>query len=241
MKGYWLFILIPALLCGCQPVRNKTTVEQIYELDPSGRIYVSPSLVKDPPRRVAILPFQSVVGGGRIEGSRSIFHFLTRREDASAQVAEQMRQTFFGQFAQLEFDLLKMSRVDRILSQEGLESVEKIQSTPPQRLGEILGADAVIFGEITQFDYYYGFLYAQLAAGLSIQMIDTRDGGVLWHARDTRRDHYLRVALDPIGLAVGLFQIGFALMPINMMRAMDEVCRELVGTIPPPKFPQENS
>ncbi len=241
MKMLWLFVLLSAFLAGCQPVRNKDTMEQIYELDPSGRIYVSPSLVNDPPRRVAILPFQSVVGGGRIEGSRSIFHWLTRREDASAQVAEQMRQAFFGQFAQLEFDLLKMSRVDRILSQEGLESVEKIRSTPAQHLGEILGADAVIFGEVSQFDYYYGLLYAQLAAGLSMQMIDTRDGRVLWQVRDTRRDHWLRVALDPIGIAVGLFQIGFAMRPINMMRAMDEVCREIVGTIPPPKFTPENS
>jgi hypothetical protein len=40
---------------------------------------------------------------------------------------------------------------------------------------------------------------------------------------------------DPIALVVGLFQVGFSMRPINMMRAMDEICRELVGTIPPPQ------
>lgn len=236
MKWYWLILLIPAVFWGCEPVRNKTTLEQLYELDPSGKTYVSPSLEKDPPRTVAILPFRSVVGGGRIEGSRSLFHLLTRRGEDSAKLAERMRQSFYGQFAQLEFDQLKISQVDRILSKEGLDSWEKIRSLPPRRLGELLGADALIFGEVTQFDYYYGFLYSQLAAGLSMQMVEAHSGQILWQVHDARRDHSVRVALDPIGLAVGLFQIGFHMRPISMMRAMDEICRELVGTIPPPHF-----
>jgi hypothetical protein len=236
MRHYWLLLLIPAVLWGCQPVRTKTTLEQVYELDPSGKTYISPSLEEDPPRTVAILPFRSVIGGGRIEGSRSLFHLLTRRGEDSAKLAERMRQTFYGQFSQLEFDQLKISQVDHLLSQEGLDSWEKIRALPSRRLGEILGADALVFGEVTQFDYYYGFLYSQLAAGLSVEMVEARSGRILWQAHDARRDHSFRVALDPIGLAVGLFQIGFHMRPISMMRAMDEICRELVGRLPPRHF-----
>lgn len=219
---------------GCQPIKTKTTLDRLYELDPQGKIYVSPTLRDKIPKKIAILPFHSLVGEGRIEGSRFLFNLLTGKEKTSSNtpIAEKMRRAFLGQFAQLEFDLLKLSDIDRLLNKEQLDSWEKIRSIPASDLGKILGADALIFGQVTNFDYYYGFLYAQLAVGLSIEMVAAASGEVLWRVKDARRDHTVRVVFDPLGLLVGLFQVGFALRPINMMRAMDEICREVVGTFP---------
>ena len=224
-----------ALLTSCTPIKTKTPVERLYELDPKGKIHISPALKENPPKSVALLPFRSLVEEGRIEGSRSFFNFLTGKKEVHPEHLEQrMRQSFFGQFSQLEFNHVKLSRVDRVLKREDLDSWEKFRSVPPQRLGELLGADALIFGEVTHFDYYYAFLYSQLAVGLSLEMVDARTGEVLWRVHDARRDHTVRVVYDPIAVVVGLVQIGFAMRPINMMRAMDEISRELVGTIPPP-------
>jgi hypothetical protein len=229
------FLIALGLLASCTPIKTKTSVERLYELDPKGKIYISPALKENPPKTIALLPFRSLIGEGRIEGSQSFFNFLTvRKEVHPEELAERMRQSFFGQFSQLEFEHVKISRVDRILKKEELDSWEKIRSIPPQHLGQLLGADALVFGEVTHFDYYYALLYSQLAVGLSMEMIDARTGELLWKVHDARRDHSVRVAYDPIALTVGLFQIGFAMRPINMMRAMDEISRELVGTIPPP-------
>ncbi len=238
---YWIVLLIPALLLGCVPMRTKNTLERAYELDPKGSLFVSPILRSNPPRKVAILPFRSAVGAGRIEGSRALFNVFNGHENSTVKLAARMRDAFYGQFAQLEFDEMKITRVDRILSENGLDSWEQVRSLTAQKLGKLLGVDALVFGEVTHFDYYYGVLYAQLAAGLSLEMVDARDGELLWHAKDARRDHSFRIALDPIGLTVGVFQVGLHMRPISMMRAMDEACRELVGTIPPPHFPLEKS
>jgi hypothetical protein len=170
-----------------------------------------------------------------VEGSQELFNALSKKDPTQPEdVGERMRRAFFGQFAQLEFDHVKISRIDRALRKEGLDTWEKMKSLSPQRWGEILGADAVVSGEVTHFDYYYAFLYSQLAVGLSLEMVDTRTGETLWKVNDARRDHTIRIVYDPIALVVGLFQVGFSMRPINMMRAMDEICRELVGTIPPP-------
>lgn len=231
-------VSIAGFLWGCTPVRTKNIVDRVYELDPQGRIFVSKNLLENPPKTVAVLPFRSQIGEGSVEGSEELFNFLNRKDPAQPEpIEERMRRAFFGQFAQLEFDHLKISRIDRTLRREGLDTWEKMKALSPQRLGELLGADAVIFGEVTHFDYYYVFLYSQLAVGLSLEMIGTKTEEVLWRVRDARRDHTVRIVYDPIALAVGLFQVGFSMRPINMMRAMDEICRELVGTIPPP---QEN-
>jgi PBP1b-binding outer membrane lipoprotein LpoB len=225
-------------LASCEPPKTKSTLDRIYELDPKGKIYISSKLKETPPKTVAILPFNSLIGEGRIEGSRSLFNTMTgRSEDHPELLAARMRRSFFGQFSQLEFDHVKLSRIDRMLQKEGLDSWEKLRSASPQHLGELLKADALVFGEVTHFDYYYALLYTQLAVGLSMEMVETKTGEILWRVEDSRRDHTVRVVYDPFALAVGLFQAGFSLRPINMMRAMDEICRELVGTIPPPIDP----
>ena len=165
----FFFFFALAALTACEPVKTKTTLDRVYELDPSGKTLVSPTLKEKPPRTVAVLPFRSQIGEGRIERSRSLFNFLTGREkDNPELVAEKMRRAFFGQFSQLEFDHVKLSRVDRILKSAELDSWEKIRSVSAQHLGELLGAEAFVFGQVTHFDYYYAFLYSQLAVGLSL-------------------------------------------------------------------------
>jgi hypothetical protein len=239
LKKVLQILILPLLvgfLCSCTPVRTKNVVDRVYELDPQGKIFVSKTLLENPPKTVAVLPFRSRMGEGRVEGSEELFNFLSRKDPSQPEsIGERMRRAFFGQFAQLEFDHVKISRIDRTLRREGLDTWEKMKSLSPQRLGELLGADAVIFGEVTHFDYYYAFLYSQLAVGLSLEMRDTKSGEVLWRVHDARRDHTVRIVYDPIALAVGLFQVGFSMRPINMMRAMDEICRELVWTVPPPQ------
>ena len=226
---------LAGFLGSCTPAPTKNIVDRVYELDPQGKIFVSKTLLENPPKTVAVLPFRSQIGEGRVEGSEGLFNFLSRKDPSQPEsVGERMRRAFFGQFAQLEFDHVKISRIDRTLQREGLDTWEQLEIFPLQRLGELLGADAVIVGQVTHFDYYYVFLYSQLAVGLSLEMRDTKTGDVLWRVHDARRVHTARIAYEPIAIAVGLFQVGFSMRPINMMRAMDEICRELVGTIPPP-------
>jgi hypothetical protein len=148
-------------------------------------------------------------------------------------LAEEMRLAFFGQLAQLPFELTHPVHVDQKLTAIGLKSWDDLKATSAGELAGLLGVDALVFGEVVNFDYYYGLLYAQLAAGLRLEMISST-GEMLWRFNDTRRNHTVRIALDPIAIAVGLFQAGFALRAVAMARAMDEICREAVATIPPP-------
>lgn len=42
------FLIALGLLVGCTPVRTKTPVERLYELDPKGKIFISPVLKENP-------------------------------------------------------------------------------------------------------------------------------------------------------------------------------------------------
>ncbi len=234
-----LFLVFPLLLPvnSCAPRKTKTSVDRLYELDPSGRLYIHPRLATNPPRIIAVLPFRSLVGEGRVMGSQKLFLDLSgEKEDSLTPLAEQMRLAFYGQISQLPFEMIHPSRVDARLKAEGLTSWDAIKAVRPEALGDLLAVDGVIFGEVVHLDYIYGILYTQLAAGLRLEMISTSSGETLWRFKDTRRDHTVRIALDPVSLAVGLFQAGFSLRAVNMARAMDEICREAVATIPSPHW-----
>ena len=234
---FMLICLIAAVTiftAGCAPRKSKTLIDRVYELDPFGRLFVHPDLNKCPPRTIAVMPFKSLVGEGRIEGSQRLLATLWHKKRITPEtLAAQMRITFFGQLSQRRFRLLHPDEVDDILARHGIVGFEQARGTSVKELGRLLGVDAVIFGYVKNFDYYYGFLYTQLAVGLKLEMYSTTNGELLWRFNDTRRDHTVRVALDPISLAVGLFQAAFSLRGINMTRQMDEICREAVATIPP--------
>ncbi len=228
-----LLLILGTLPGGCAPRKSKTIIDRVYELDPFGRLFVHPDLRKSPPKSIGVLPFKSLVGEGRIEGSQKLLATLWHKKKITPELlASEMRITFFGQLSQRRFRLIHPDEVDEILRRNGIEGFEQARAMSVLKLGQLLGVDAVIFGYVKNFDYYYAFLYTQLAVGLRLEMYSTKNGELLWRFNDTRRDHTVRVALDPISLAVGLFQAGFSLRGINMTRQMDEICREAVATIP---------
>jgi hypothetical protein len=196
-KALLLFLVFPLLfpVNSCAPRKTKTSVDRVYELDPSGRLYIHPRLVTNPPRTLAVLPFRSLVGEGRVMGSQKLFLDLNGEKEGSPMpLAEQMRFAFYGQIAQLPFEMIHPSRVDSRLKAEGLTSWDAIKALGPEELGDLLAVDGVIFGEVVHLDYIYGILYTQLAAGLRLEMISTASGETLWRFKDTRRDHTVRVA-----------------------------------------------
>jgi len=228
-----MILLFALFASSCAPRKSKTFIDRVYELDPYGRLFIHPDFHKHPPRTIAVLPFKSLVGEGRIEGSQKLLATLWHKKRITPEIlASQMRITFFGQLAQRRFRLIHPEEADEILARHGIAGFEKVKATSVVKLGRMLGVDAIIFGYVKNFDYYYAFLYTQLAVGLRLEMYSANNGELLWRFNDTRRDHTVRVALDPISLAVGLFQAGFSLRGIKMTRQMDEICREAVATIP---------
>jgi hypothetical protein len=72
-----------------------------------------------------------------VEGSQDLFNALSKKDPNLPEViGERMRRAFFGQFAQLEFDHVKISRIDRTLRKEGLDTWDSMKSVPPPQSSE---------------------------------------------------------------------------------------------------------
>jgi len=168
----------------------------------------------DPPRKVAVLPFSD---RSHTEG-----------------LANLVRTSFYSRLSALTFIDLELFQVDDLLKAHGLVTNERISQTPVKELGRILGADAIIFGEVTEFDRVFAGLYSQLSVGAAITIYDTRSGEKLWADSHVSRFHEGALPFDILSIPLITMRSGFNLRETVKVRVVDELCRELIVRIPAP-------
>ncbi len=183
-----------------------------------GEYRVDPSLRAHPPQTVAVLPFLNKTG------KKEAFDIV--------------RQSFHGHFSTLKYTPVPLFKVDQVLRQADLDTPEKVAQTPPQKLREILHTDAIIRGEITNFDRIYAGIYSQVAVGAEVQMIEGKSGKELWWGKHVSRKHAGGVSTTPVGLILTAVSTALNMREIELLRSSDDLFRDMVKTIPQPTLDQ---
>jgi len=70
--------------------------------------------------------------------------------------------------------------MEETFRQNGLTTAGDIQQTPPAKLREIFGADAVLYSKITQYGTTYRVLDSATVVSTSAKLVDLKTGTVLW-------------------------------------------------------------
>lgn len=170
---------------------------------------------KNPPRQVAVLPFaDSTQTNG---------------------LADLVRAAFYSHLSVLPFNDLELYQVDARLKDHDLSTADRIAQTPVKDLGLILGVDAVVFGEVTEFDRVFAGFYSQLSVGAAITIYDTRSGQRLWADSHVSRFHEGGLPFSIISIPLITMRSGLNLRETVKLRAVDELCRELINRIPSSK------
>jgi hypothetical protein len=206
----------------------------MYQLDPGGKEFnISDKFYTDPPMKIAILPFDNLVGGKYILNSVPIPRFSEEETDSwNWTYANRLRRFFFGHFASREFVDIELMYVDKMLQELGILTPNDLSKIPAQELGEILGADALIYGEVIEYKNSYYMLFKQIRIGLSIKCVSTKDGTVFFEGEQVRHDNDIRVATNPFDFVIASFQNSMSMRDVYAARASEEVVRELVIRIP---------
>ena len=213
---------------------KKSTIDRIYQIDPGNKVFeISDKFYSDPPRRIAILPFDNLVGGNYILNSIPLPRFSEKEEDGwNWTYANRLRRFFFGHFAAREFVDIELMYVDKMLEALGILTPNDLYKVPAQELGRILDADALIYGQVTEYKNSYYTLFAQIQIGLHVKCVSTEDGTVYFEGEHIRHDNDIRVATNPLDFVIASFQNYMSLRDVYAARASEEVVRELVIRIP---------
>ncbi len=100
--------------------------------------------------------------------------------------------------------------------------------------GKILNVDAVVFGTISDFDKLFAVIYSNVSVGAEIRMVDTRTGKLLWSGQHVTRIHEGGISTNPIGLIATVIATAMNIRDIQLLRACDDLFRDMVKTIPTP-------
>jgi hypothetical protein len=172
------------------------------------------AILKNPPKSIAILPF----------GNK------TEVEDLD----EFVRTTFYSHLTPHAYKDIELHEVDRKLKRYNLLNYEKLSHVSAKRLGRILHCDAVVIGEVTEFQRVYAGIYSQMAVGASITIWDTRSGKKLWSDQHVTRHHEGGIPLAITDLAMISIRSGLNLRDSEKVKTVDELSRHLISRVPVP-------
>jgi hypothetical protein len=211
---YGLILLVLLITQGCLVATQSTVITPEIRSLYSGEYQVDPAMKDHMPRTVAVLPFVNLSG----------------KEEA----VDILRRGFYNHFSSLPFADMELYRVDELLARAGLTDPDLISKTTPQELGRILGVDAVVTGEISNFDKFFAVLYSQVAVGADVKMMDTKTGHFLWSGKHTVRKHEGGFSTHPVGIVAVVLVAALNVRDIQLLRANDDLFRDMVKTIPTP-------
>ncbi len=191
---------------------NTSCALRMFEPPPEPTILKNKQL----PSKVAILPFVN--------------------HTATPEAGVLVRRMFYNFFSSLNYRDLEPFEVDQNLKVNDLYAeVTAGRKVSPRQLGQILGVDAVIYGDVTSLGKIFALVYSDNQAGLKARMVSCRTGQTIWSLEHTIHLEEGEVPLSPIGLATAVFKTALSHTQASHTKAASELCMEMVATIPNPR------
>ena len=70
--------------------------------------------------------------------------------------------------------------VKRVLEEDGLSDADLVHASDPRRLGQLFGADAILYVKIDRWDAQYLVVTTTTTVKLAYRLVDARTGAELW-------------------------------------------------------------
>lgn len=250
--AYFLALLVTSLLAGCATTNNveqrpfyqqeydlethgrKTWLDRLVEFDPGGfHVDVKPEFNREPPARIAVMPFTDDGSANYVVDKIPLtFRNQKQRYAWSWTDAQRLRRAMQGYMSQREFEVANLYAVDAVLQDRAIGDMAQLQKVPARDLGDWLDVDAVMYGEVLHYEAYYLGLVAAWQVGIHVRLVSTHTGDTLIDAKGSRWDVNVLPALTPEDILINSAENILELRDINLARAEDEACREVVKRIP---------
>ena len=150
------------------------------------------------------------------------------------EMAKMFRQGLYANLKESNFRLLERYVVDDLLKQNNLTAPSNFLTINPMKFGEILGVDAIVFGRINKVERSYFIVHSSIELGVSIEMVDTRNGEILWRAEQTEKD-IAGMGKIPTGITAAIFApIELVTNKFNLNRMTSNLLDKLTALIKKP-------
>ena len=151
------------------------------------------------------------------------------------EMANLFRQGLYANLKQSKFNLLEKYIIDGLLKQNHLSDPRNFLNINPMQFGEILGVDAIVFSRINKVERSYLIVHSSIELSVSVQMVDTRTGEILWRAEQTEHD-FSGIGKIPTGITTAvLAPIQFVTNKFNLSRMTSKMVDKLTALVKKPE------
>ncbi|MBI1851629.1 MAG: DUF799 family lipoprotein [Planctomycetes bacterium] len=141
------------------------------------------------PIRVAILPFEDESGGTFFSVLAWPFKqiadlFVSHTGAPPTEPATALREAIAANLRVTNIDLVDLRFVDTALGHNGLHPKVggAFRKTSPKALGQLLGADALLYGSVTTYRADFFLAESRVTIGADLKLVDAYTGEELWQA-----------------------------------------------------------
>jgi hypothetical protein len=213
---------------------RKNWLDRLIEADPGKlKVEMASDYDQHPPATIAVMPFCDKGDGNFTVDKIPITFRKPEQQDQWAWTdAQRLRRSVMGYLSQREFTVLNPIAVDAVLKKRGIDSMEKLRKASPVELGKLLGADALVYGQVNNYEGYYYGLVSAYVVGIDTWMLSTHDGETLMRETGSRYSVDVSPAFSPQDMLINSAMTLLDFRDVTLARAEDEVSRELVLSIP---------
>jgi putative lipoprotein DUF799 len=214
---------------------RKTWLDHLVEVDPGkADFHVASNYQQDPPQRIAVLPFTDHGKGNFILNKipLSLYRRKQDRQEWAWTYAQRLRRATTGELAEREFIVVPIPLIDAVLAAHGITDESKLDAVPPQEVGQWLGVDTVVYGDVLNYEAYYAFLVSAYQVDAHLKMVSTRDGHEIFWGGDDRYSVDVRPSFDMMDIAINSGLSLLELRDVTLARAEEEVVREMSRRLP---------
>ncbi len=184
-------------------------------------------------RKFIPLPTAAVAEEEQLPAKVAILPFVNKTSNPEAGTV--VRKMFYNFFSSLNYLDLEPFVIDDTLKGNDLyQAVSAGEDVSPQKLGQLLGVDAVIYGEVLHLGKIYALVYSDNQAGLHARMVRCNSGQTVWDLEHSIHLEEGDVPLTPLGLAATVLKTAISHQQATHLKAASELCMQMVATIPNP-------
>jgi hypothetical protein len=122
-----------------------------------------------------------------------------------ASLADALYQEVYSRLREKGYVKTSRERVDAVMAQLGIQTPGQLAGIATSRLGDLLGADALMVGQVEQADSIHQGVYDAVVVSCTLRLVHCESGAVLWSTEQWRTAHR-QWQLDPINAIINFMQ-----------------------------------
>ena len=117
----------------------------------------------------------------RDSAPRSILVLPVVNSSNEAEAADFFLTTAPIPLAEKGYYVFPINMVKKSMENDGLADAAMVHAADPTRVGELFGADMILYVEILEWDAKYALISSGIKVSFKYKLVDAKSGGDLWH------------------------------------------------------------